>query len=56
MVPSGGNVVLPYYRGCLYVAFKALDDNPVSLYITFKVSTQSINIKGRAAHCVSIQT
>jgi hypothetical protein len=28
-----GDVVLPYYRGCLYVAYKALDSTPVSLYL-----------------------
>ena len=28
--PSGRYVELPYYRNCLYVAYMALDTNPVS--------------------------
>ena len=29
-ISTGQNVVLPYFRGCLYVAYKAEDTNPVS--------------------------
>ena len=34
-VKSGKTVVLPYYPGCLYVAYQAEDNNPVSLQSKF---------------------
>ena len=30
---SGSNIVLPYYPGCLYVAYQADDNNPVSFQL-----------------------
>ena len=32
-VKSGSSVVLPFYPGCLYVAYQADDNNPVSFQL-----------------------
>ena len=42
-----GDVVLPYYRGCLYVAYKALDSTPVSFLFIYNNNKSIIETKFR---------
>ena len=41
-VKSGSSVVLPFYPGCLYVAYQADDNNPVSFQLNCIKTNQAI--------------